>query len=358
LAWFVITTVACIVAWLPMVRVRLHRLPHPLVIAATVAVIARLVPALISLPANALVWWDIDSYRAVASAISHRHDVYDITGRYPYLPFHMYVFAAAAWLSAHTPLSFLLWVKLPAIAADALITGLIGVAAAGLGQRRNAPALAFVFALNPVSVLVTGYHGQFDAVPAAVLLLAWVVLVFRRERWALPLSALLLGLAVVDKTWPVVLAPVLLWRVGGMRRRAWYATLAAVPAALSLVLYEALVPGGAWHALETAAGYQGVLGVWGYSEVLVRVAGTGGQERALHTAREMGPSLMLLSLGLAYAAAAHGRRDADRLALVGRDGLRAKLRSGVAQGRRLSVAAWRARPVRRSPARAAPGNAP
>jgi hypothetical protein len=314
--WFALISLACVACWLPPVRARLARLRWPFLIAALVAVAVRLLPAWWALPSDALVRWDLDSYRAVADAIANRHDVYDITGRYPYLPLHMYVFAAADWLATHTGFSFLFWVKMPAVLADAALTLVVGYAACAMGRRKDAAALAMLFALNPVSVLVTGYHGQFDAVPTALSLGAWALLTFRRERWVMPLAALLLGLAIADKTWPVLLAPILLWRMETTNDRMMFGALTALPALLLLAVYEALVPGGAVHALEVSSEYQGVLGVWGFSALLVRAAGPEAREGAIQAATLAGPTIMLGSLGFAYAAAARLRRDPERMALV------------------------------------------
>ena len=88
-------------------------------------------------------------------------------------------------------------------------------------------------------------------------------------------------MAIADKTWPALLAPVLLWRVPTPRGRIVYAALAALPPIGALLLYEVIVPGGAAHALRVVSGYQGVIGAWGFSELLVRTAGADGRDEAV-----------------------------------------------------------------------------
>ena len=83
------------------------------------------------------------------------------------------------------------------------------------------------------------------------------------RRWSTPCAALLLGLAIADKTWPALFAPLLLWRVRGTYRRAVFVSLAAVPPLACLALYEYLIPGGAALAERVVAGYQGYVGGWG-----------------------------------------------------------------------------------------------
>jgi hypothetical protein len=316
LAWFVIVSCACAATWTPWVRRAAARLRYPLICAAAIAVMVRILPAVLPMPRDALVQWDIGSYRLVADAVAHHRDVYDLPGRYPYLPLQMYVFSAAAWVAANTHLPFLLLVKLPAIAADAALTVIVGLAAAAIGRRRDAAALTIGFALNPVSMLVTAYHGQFDALPVTFALGAWAILAFRRDRWALPVSAILMGIAVADKTWPLLLAPILLWRLDGLRDRLRYvAIMAAVPIE-ALALYEAIIPGGGLHALRVVTGYQGIVGAWGYSELLVRAAGPAGREAAIHDAMTAGVWVLGGALICAYFTASRLRRDPERMAIV------------------------------------------
>lgn len=313
-AWCLLITVTCACCWLPPARACLARLRRAWLWAAVVAIAVRLPPAALPLPTTALVRWDIESYRLVATAVAHHRDVYDLPGRYPYLPLHLYLLAGADRLAGRTGLPFEFVVKLPAIAADAALAALVAWAAAAQGRRYNAPALAMIYALNPLSLLVTAYHGQFDAIPVALLIGGRSVLAARPRRWTAPLAGLLLGLAVAEKTWPALLAPLLLVRVRGVRRQAQFAACAALPVLLCLALYEARVPGGALRAVHTSLAYQGYLGTWGFSELLVRA--TGSREAAIARAARLGPWVMLGALALSYAAALRLRRDSDRIALV------------------------------------------
>lgn len=312
--WCLLATVACLLCWLPPVRARLACLRRPWLWAALVALAVRLLPAALPLPATALVRWDMESYRLVAAAVAEHRDVYALPGRYPYLPLHLYLLGGAGWLAGLTGLPFAFVVKLPAIAADAALAALVAWAAAAQGRRYSAPALAMVYALNPISLLVTAYHGQFDAIPAALLIGSRATLATRPRRWTVPLAGLLLGLAVAEKTWPALLAPLLLVRVRGVRRQALFAACTALPVLLCLALYEARVPGGAARALHTSLAYQGYLGTWGLSELLVRAAGS--REVGIAWAARLGPWVMLGAVALSYAAALSLRRDSDRIALV------------------------------------------
>lgn len=322
-AWLALVCAACVLIWLPPLRRRLCAARFTLLLAALLAVLARLIPALLPLPPDAIIRYDIDSYRAVADAVRHGQDVYDLTGRYPYLPMHLYVVTAAWWLAVKTGLPFVFLVKLPSIIADVMLTLLVAKAATALG-RRDGGGLALTYALNPISVLVSGYHGQFDAIPTLLVFAAWHLLLAHHTWRGAAVSGLLLGLAIADKTWPLLLAPVLLWPVprsgrdvdSAIAAHLTYLAIAALPVIACLFLYERLVPGSAVHALQVVSGYQGVVGAWGYSSLLVHTATPDMRAQIIQDAGLTGPWVLALALLVAYLTGARLRREPDRPAIV------------------------------------------
>jgi hypothetical protein len=109
------------------------------------------------------------------------------------------------------------------------------MAAAG----RAAPYAPWLYAVHPVSVLVGGVHGQFDAIPLAFLLLA-VELVRRERRDA---SALALAAAIATKSFPVLALPFLAFGSRGRwRSAARYCALALGPGALLLLPFAIADP--------------------------------------------------------------------------------------------------------------------
>jgi Glycosyltransferase family 87 len=113
------------------------------------------------------------------------------------------------------------------------------------GDGRRA---AFAMALTPflAGALVRGY---FDLAPMAITLAALVALLRRRTR----LGFGLLGLAVMTKGFPLVVAPVALaWLLGRGRRRdalEGLAVMAAVIAVLGVAVL-AISPKGAWYSIH------------------------------------------------------------------------------------------------------------
>jgi hypothetical protein len=202
--------------------------PSPRALLLAVALGVRLLPVLAADREVA----DVRRYRRVAD---HILDVswnpYQAPRLYPYPPVWVWAEAGAGWLSRNLGLSFPVLVKLPSVAAELGIVWWLAGAAMGGGRA------AWAYALHPVSVLVTGFHGQFDAIALFFVLLAlsgWA----RGRRAA---SALALSAAIALKSFPVLLLPVLLVQRGQTRRdRLRYAALAVGPVLLLLLPY-------AWH---------------------------------------------------------------------------------------------------------------
>ena len=280
LVWLLLCGAACCaVALLPAHRVKNPRLrslaANPFVLVG-VAFALRIVPAVaLKLTPGALVHFDIDSYRSVGSLMRSGQSIYTDPTRHPYLPFEAYFMAAASWLSYHTGDPFTLIVKLPQVLADSLIPAiLLAWTGRGLSAAR-AHWAAWVYALNPLTILVVSVHGQFDSVP---LLFAVSALWLLREpdpalsRRSVILSGALLGLAILSKTWPLMLVPIAAWQMRHWPSRALFvACVAAVPLA-GLALYTAVSRTNPMDAIDAARAYNGFRGGFGYPLLLSKAA--------------------------------------------------------------------------------------
>jgi len=164
-----------------------------------VALVLRLVVVL----ATDRVVADVARYERVAR---HLLDVswnpYETRRLYPYPPPWAAAEAAAGWLARRGVGSFAANVKLPVLAADLLLVALLAAAARA---GRAAPFAPWLYAVHPVSVLVGAAHGQFDAIPLVLLLLA----VEESARGRRDASALALSAAIATKSFPVLALPLL-----------------------------------------------------------------------------------------------------------------------------------------------------
>lgn len=116
----------------------------------------------------------------------------------------------------------------------------------GAGPARALLALGLV-AVAPLA-LGTLFDTRFDLWPVALTLAALAALL--RERPGL--AGLLLGVAVAAKLWPLVLAPIglaYLWRRLGRHAAVVGALSFVLAAAVCIVPFAVLAPGGVWHSL-------------------------------------------------------------------------------------------------------------
>ena len=244
---------------------------------------------------------DVLRYRRVAA---HVLDVswnpYLAKALYPYPPVWVWVEAGCEWLARHSGLSFAVLVKLPVLAAEVGIVALLARwGAARGGAARWAP---WIYALHPVAVLIAGFHGQFDSLALLMVLLA----VRAAERGRHDAAALALAAGIAVKSFPILVAPVLLLRVTGSGARVRFLALALLPVAALLVPYLA-------HDASAVArelfGYGGVadfgwIGVW--RGLRWMIDGTLGRAEARHWGALI-PAAKILFLA-AYAAVLARRR--------------------------------------------------
>jgi Gpi18-like mannosyltransferase len=267
LAWLILVTLGFMLAQRArFTRLRLQhlRLPYILLIAGLV----RLLPA-IWLPVGA--GYDIESFRLVTDALLRGDEVYtSVLGRHPYLPFQMYLMGAMAYMAQVTGLPYVFAIKLPAVLADIALTALIYQAVIDGGKPHEAAGFfALLYALNPVSLLVTSYHGQFESVTLLLLVLAWFFWHFGRRRRR---SGIALGFAILNKTWPVVFLPVILIRLREWRERLGYTLLAIGIPVLFMVAYLLIFSADPQPMLRRALTHRGVAGYWGPGAFLVLAA--------------------------------------------------------------------------------------
>ncbi len=229
------------------------------------AAVIRLIPALL-LPVGAQ--HDIDSFTMVYESLAQGREVYlSVAGRYPYLPFYFYFIFLAGKLAAVTPLPFVVWVKMWPVLADLGLVALLHAAAGRLETDRQAPfKWGLIYALNPIPLLVSAYHGQFDNFTLFLLLAAWYFWSIH-ERW-LP-SAVLLGLAIAMKTWPVILLPLLFLRPQPWRIRLAFPLVAGLIPAGFVLIYLVSFAADPAHVLGRALTHAGSPGYWSLSSLLV-----------------------------------------------------------------------------------------
>ncbi len=124
------------------------------------------------------------------------------------------------------------------------------------------PAAFFVFLFAPVSVWVSGFHGNTDPIMMMFVLLAIWWATQNRAPW---LVGIAFGMSLNIKVVPLIFVPAFLMFLPGARARIEYSMAAAAMffcGGLPYLLQEPL------YILQRVFGYGGLYGVWGISRLL------------------------------------------------------------------------------------------
>jgi hypothetical protein len=178
---------------------------------------------------------DILLYRQQAIAVAQVKNVYAVTRNvFPYAPVSMFYPALCLGLSRVLRIPFDVVIKLFAVLADVGIVFVLYAIGGKLFPRRTAIGCAALYALNPVSILVSSFHGNI--MPLVVLLMLTSYLLFRVDPDRnLVVSGLLLSLAVGWRSFPILLLPFFLASIEEKAKKIRFAAWVVLPVALSML---------------------------------------------------------------------------------------------------------------------------
>lgn len=192
--------------------------------------------------------YDQQSYEIVQGIVRTGGNVYAETSRYNYSPLWSFLLAGLDWAG-----NVLSW---PDHATIRIFLTLVDALTAYVLLRVSGALAAAIFLLSPVSILITGYHGQFDNL--AVLLLLVTLIAPARATWLLASAAVLVKQLVLPIT--LFLQPA--WPY---RQRILLAAAAAIVFFLSLVPY--MGGGGALGIVRNVLTYGGLVGDYGITSL-------------------------------------------------------------------------------------------
>jgi len=227
-----------------------------------IALLVRLIPAFVLSPGYN---YDIESFELVAKHVRAQEDIYtalDTASRHPYLPLQMVWMGTAGWLADKSSLGFASLVRLAPIIADILIVFLLFKTF----QKRKTfnPTLpALLYALNPVSVYVSAYHGQFDSIPLLFLLLS----LFYAGSSAYK-SGFWLGLGIWVKSWPILGLPFILNSFNGFKKKIQFGLAMVLLPLVGVIIYLLVFQADFFITISKALGYNHGIGVWGYTFIV------------------------------------------------------------------------------------------
>jgi hypothetical protein len=188
---------------------------------------------------------DISAHHKMAYVYASGGQLYTHTAHIPYVyPPPWWFLTHAADVLAQRFGGFAFWIILPSLLADIGTVWLLGFF--------WSPLLAWLYAVNPVALVITALQGQFDPIPTFFSVLALAL--FQRSHRTSAALSLAGGIAV--KSFPVLLVPLFIRRVSGWWNRCAFGCLALLPTVVLLFphwLRDA-------HAVRTQAfGHTGVI---------------------------------------------------------------------------------------------------
>jgi len=230
---------------------------RPLIIALGIATLVKLVLAALTIGTN-----DVATWRSFADhAMLCGRCAYQFAGPYGdpfnHPPFVIHFLklvgtSSAAW--------FPFWIRLPAILADIGTVLVVTRLIPGISKR-----LIVLLALNPVSILISGFHGNTDPVMIFFVVLAVYLLKTSRLNWA----AAAFGMAINIKVVPLLLVPAILAYIWSRKYARGVLLFVSIAAVVVLALSMPYILSNPLAILKATLGYRGLYGRWGISLLLV-----------------------------------------------------------------------------------------
>lgn len=195
--------------------------------------------------------YDFNSYFLVGKAIFEKINIYPDIAKlhYPYFPFFLYFESLAYYIGKNKILTSII-IKLLNTVFDLGNIYLIYLISNKDKKK------AFLYSINPISILIFSFHGQFDALSIFFLLLSIYFLKISEKN-----ALLFLSIAITIKTWPILF---LLSFYKKIINKKLILLVLFFPI-FSIIFYSLFFRSEIFYILKTIINYQGVWGVWGIS---------------------------------------------------------------------------------------------
>jgi Glycosyltransferase family 87 len=202
-----------------------------------------------------------------------------------FLPFSAYLFAA----EIKTGLSWQNAGKILPVGCDLATIVLVGI----FVRKDSRDNVRLLYALSPVAVMVSAWHGQIEPIAIALGLSALLLAKGSRAGW----SGIVMGFAVASKNWPVLFVP-------GMLRalpvRKWWIAVVSVAAVLVgwILVVRVVLHDGIRRATKIILGYRSFSGTWGWSGITryLHESGVGYSGPQVSGVQRVGTVLTLLAI--------------------------------------------------------------
>jgi uncharacterized membrane protein len=177
-------------------------------------------------------------------------------------PFMVHLLQLMDLLSSWSGLSFYFWLRLPGILADIVSVWVIWHLLRSHLRPLFSPAAMVLLALAPVSVLISGFHGNTDPLMICLILLT---LYWLDDTGTLWLAGIAFGMSMSIKVIPIIFLPAIVLYMPDNQKRLIFlasALLTFVVAGLPYTIQEPL------FIANRVFGYNSIYGQWGIPRVL------------------------------------------------------------------------------------------
>lgn len=200
--------------------------------------------------------FDLQSYKKTGILTLNKVNIYPKPANinHPYLPFYLYIEALSIKVQNLTSIPYNVFLKSLNTLFDIGIVYLVY-----LLTNKNLKK-TFIYAINPVSVLVFTLHGQFDAIPIFFLLISLYFLKRSNTLFAL----ISFSFSILTKTWPLLFLIFFLKRL----KNKWKILLIFLFPIIFILIYISYYKCNFMNILSTLIRYQGLFGIWGVSQIL------------------------------------------------------------------------------------------
>lgn len=194
--------------------------------------------------------FDLHSYIKVGELTFKGINIYPEIAKihHPYFPTFLYIEAFAYWISRNKTIVITI-IKFITVIFDLGNLYLIYIL-----SNKNFKKI-FLYAVNPVSILVFTLHGQFDAIPLFFLLGTLYLIKVKKDVFAL----LTYSCAVMIKTWPLLFFLSIYKRLKNKK----IISLIGIFPLLSIIIYSFFYNANMIDIVKTIINYQGLWGIWG-----------------------------------------------------------------------------------------------
>ncbi len=201
--------------------------------------------------------FDVESYLKIGRHILNRENIYPHVAQihHPYFPLFLYIEAIAVYLN-NFHINPILFIKIVNIFFD-----LGNIYLVYLLSKQNLNS-GLLYALNPITTLISSFHGQFDTIPLFFLLLA--IYLFKKNKTIF--AFLTYSVAVGIKTWPIMFISPFIKRL--KEKKILLILIIPIVPFLSIIIYYLKFKNNPIDIFFTIVKYHSLFGFFGIGKAI------------------------------------------------------------------------------------------